>query len=166
MLLLAASLLLLAAMILYPIAIGMPSLPILVVLFLLLGGLIFWWWYGYEDWKNDLYQVTPDQIIDIYKKPFGQEERKAAPLDGIMSSEYKRTVFITVGGAKFDFEDVADPPTVQQDIVKRMDELKRNKRVAEGKAERERMADWLGYYHRTVQEIEREKQQSQPGKPE
>ena len=32
----------------------------------LLGGCAFaWMWYQYEDWKNDLYMVTPDRIVDM-----------------------------------------------------------------------------------------------------
>lgn len=164
-------LLVVAALIAYPFVIGpMPAWLIFILLTILMG-LALWWFYRYEDWKNDLYQVTPDQIIDIYKKPFGVEDRKAAPLDGILSTEYKRngliemlfnygTVYITVGGAHFDFEDVADPPTVQQDIVRRLQVSLVKKKQAETANERERMAEWLAYYHKTIQEIEEERKQA------
>ena len=131
------------------------------------------WAYEYVDWSNDLYQVTADQIIDINRKPFGDESRKSAPLENILSTEYKRqgifavlfnfgTVFITVGGAQFNFEDVADPPAVQQDIVRRQQARTQKKKDSEGAAERDRMIDWLATYHRTVEEIEREKNQAKP----
>ncbi len=164
-------LLVVAALIAYPFVIGpMPAWLIFILLTILMG-LALWWFYRYEDWKNDLYQVTPDQIIDIYRKPFGVEDRKAAPLDGILSTEYKRngliemlfnygTVYITVGGAHFDFEDVADPPTVQQDIVRRLQVSLVKKKQAETANERERMAEWLAYYHKTIQEIEEERKQA------
>lgn len=135
------------------------------------------WIYQYLDWSNDVYQVTADQIIDINRKPFGTEDRKAAPLENILSTEYKRrgilgmllnfgTVFIMVGGAQFNFENVADPPTVQQDIVRRQQVRQQKKREAESAGERERLAEWLAMYHRTVEEIQREKDQSRPEKPE
>jgi CRP-like cAMP-binding protein len=154
----------------------MPGWLVTMVLFivLVLCGFVV---YEYIDWANDIYQVTPEQIIDVYKKPFGTEDRKAAPLENILSSEYKRegilgmlfnfgTVFIMVGGAKFDFVDVADPPSVQQDIVRRQQARLLKKRETDSAAERERIADWLAMYHRTLEEMEREKNQSRPSNPE
>lgn len=171
---LAGAFLILASLITYPILIGPMPAWLIFILFSILMGLALWWLYAYEDWKNDLYQVTPDQIIDVYKKPFGMEDRKAAPLDGILSSEYKRngviemlfnfgTVYISVGGTNFDFEDVADPPIVQQDIVRRMEIRLKKKKESEVSGERERMAEWLAYYHKTIQEIEEERRQARDG---
>jgi hypothetical protein len=132
--------------------------------------------YEYMDWVNDIYQVTPDQIVDVTRKPFGTEDRKAAPLENILSTEYKRigllgvlmnygTVIVMVGGAQFRFEDVADPPSVQQDIVRRQLGRMAKKREVESAADRDRMADWLSVYNRTLEEIHREKNESGP-KPE
>ena len=129
--------------------------------------------YNYVDWENDIYQVTPDQIVDVNRKPFGTEDRKAAPLENILSTEYKRTgilgmllnfgvVMIMVGGAQFRFEDVADPPGVQQDIVRRQQGRLVKKREVEGAADRDRMAEWLAVYHRTIDEINRERNQPGP----
>jgi hypothetical protein len=167
-------LLTIAALIAYPFLLGPMPAWLIFILFTTLMGLALWWFYGYEDWKNDLYQVTPEQIIDVYKKPFGMEDRKAAPLDGILSTEYKRngiieillnfgTVYIMVGGAHFDFEDVADPPTVQQDIVRRLQVRLQKKKESEVAGERERMAEWLAYYYKTLKEIEEERRQTRGG---
>lgn len=167
-------LLTIAILIAYPFLLGPMPAWLIFILFTVLMGLALWWFYGYEDWKNDLYQVTLEQIIDVYKKPFGVEDRKAAPLDGILSTEYKRngiieilfnygTVYITVGGAHFDFEDVADPPTVQQDIVRRLQVRLQKKKESEVAGERERMAEWLAYYHKTLKEIEEERRQTRDG---
>lgn len=167
-------LLILAALIAYPFLVGPMPFWLIFILLTVIMGLALWWFYGYEDWKNDVYQVTPDQIIDIYKKPFGVEDRKAAPLDGILSTEYRRnnfievlfnygTVYISVGGSHFDFEDVADPPTVQQDIVRRLQIKLVKKKESEVAGERERMAEWLAYYHKTIQEIEEERRQAREG---
>lgn len=161
----------LTALIAVPFVFSPAPLWLMFILFTVLIGLALWWFYKYEDWKNDLYQVTPDQIIDIYRKPFGTEDRKAAPLDGILSTEYRRngileillnygTVYISVGGTNFDFEDVADPPAVQQDIVRRLQVRLAKKKEADTAAERERMAEWLAYYHKTIQEIEEERRQA------
>jgi len=156
---------------------GVPPLWFLAVLFLTLIIDIFMWIYEYLDWSNDIYQVTAEQIIDINRKPFGTEDRKAAPLENILSSEYKRrgipgmlfnfgTVYIMVGGAQFNFEDVADPPNVQQDVIHRQQARLQKKREADTAGERERLAEWLAMYHRTVEEIQREQNQPRPGNPE
>ncbi len=120
-----------------------------------------WWLYQYLDWSNDIYQVTPDQILDIDKKPLGRETRRVAPLDNILSIEYERVgilgilfnfgnVYITIGGSQMDFKGVFDPASVQDDIDRR-----RMKRVADKKEEelsnqRERMADWISEYHNST----------------
>lgn len=120
--------------------------------------------YNYLDWANDIFQVTSDQIIDIDRKPFGTEERRAAPLENILSTEFKRvgflgyvfnfgTVFITVGGTQLGFEDVWDPAAVQQDIDQRRMARMAAKKEGEVKAERERMAEWLATYHRAADEF-------------
>lgn len=125
---------------------------------------VFWWLYQYVDWSNDQFQVTQDQILDIDRKPFGREERKAASLDNILSTEYRRTsllqvlfnyghVYITVGGTQMVFENVANPSAVQQDIDRRRLARLERKRQAEAAAERERMAEWIAAYHRTAREL-------------
>lgn len=142
----------------------------------LIGALLIiagWWFYGYLDWRNDIYQVTPEQIIDVYKVPLGKEDRKAAPLENILSLNFERkgiieaifnfgTVNIQVGGANFDFVDVMDPPSVQQDIVRRKAARDQKKRENETAGERDRMAEWLVMYHRMIEEVNREKNQSGP----
>ncbi len=160
----------LAGLIAYPIVAGIPPAWLILSAFIVLAVVFGWWAYGLLDWKNDNYQVTADQIIDVYKKPFGTEDRKAAPLDGILSSSFRRegvienllnygTVYIEVGGAHFDFVDVADPPAVHEDIIRRMQVLMLKKHDNETAAERKRMAEWLAMYHSTLQEIEKEQKQ-------
>jgi len=121
------------------------------------------------DWTNDIFQVTPDQIIDIDRTPFGSEQRRSAALENILSTEYQRigllgnifnfgTVYITVGGAKLEFEDVFDPATVQSDIDRRRMARVAGKNAAMAAAERERMAEWLATYHLNSEEFRREEQ--------
>lgn len=139
----------------------------LIVIFI---GFLFglgWWVYEYIDWSNDIFQVTPDQILDIDRKPLGREERKAASLESILSTEYRRigplqmllnfgTVYISVPGVQMAFEDVFDPPAVQADIDRRRMLRQQQKKEAEIAAERERMAEWLVTYHRNVEQFRRE----------
>jgi hypothetical protein len=132
-----------------------------VLLLLVLG----WWLYDYVDWVNDVYKVTPDQIIDIYKKPLGKEQRKSAQLENIMSTSSERrgilglllnygTVRIKVGVEVFDFTDVFDPPQVEQDIIRRIASRKNKKAEADKIAEAELMGNWLANYHQISRELD------------
>lgn len=117
-----------------------------------------WMAYEYIDWRNDVYQITPEQIIDMEKKPLGKEEKRIAQLENILSIEYKRlgiiglilnygTVYINVGTSQFTFDEVYDPSHVQQDLFKRMAERQYRKRQRDINDERERVTDWIATYH-------------------
>jgi len=124
------------------------------------------------DWRNDIFQVTADQILDIDKKPFGTEERRAAPLDNILSTQSSRiglagyllnfgTVYITVGGAHLVFEDVMDPAGVQGDIDRRRATRIAQKKKSEADVQRDRMTDWLISYHENAEALRRQQHASE-----
>jgi CRP-like cAMP-binding protein len=132
-----------------------------------------WWIYQYVNWANDIYQVTPDQILDIERTPLGREDRTAAQLESILATEYERRgvlgillnygkVHITVGGSKMTFHDVFDPISVQQDIDRRRMARNAAKEETRIKAERERLADWfLAYNEITKPENEKNNESDQ-----
>ncbi|MEW6400480.1 MAG: cyclic nucleotide-binding domain-containing protein [Chloroflexota bacterium] len=131
------------------------------IIMLPMAGWLVW---EYADWKNDIFQVTPDEIFDIDKKPLGNEERRAAQLENILSTEYKRiglagyalnfgTVYISVGGTTMAFEDVMDPAGVQADIDRRRMARMDAKREESAKQDRERMATWIAAYHNNLDEF-------------
>jgi hypothetical protein len=131
----------------------------------LLLSTLAWWLYEYIDWVNDVYKITPDQVIDVYKKPLGKEQRKSAQLENIMSTSSERkgilglllnygVVKIKIGVEVFDFTDVFDPPQVEQDVIRRMLLRKNKKLEAERVAEAERMGTWLANYHQISNEID------------
>ncbi len=137
---------------------------IMVAIPLFMLPFIVWFVWEYVDWKNDIFMVTPDEIVDIDKKPFGTEERRAAQIENILNTDYKRegviayffnfgTVHISVGGAQLAFEDVLDPASVQADINRRR--MTRISRKSEDAAniERERVAAWLAAYHQNIDEF-------------
>jgi len=122
-----------------------------------------WWLYEFQDWKNDIYQVTPEQIVDVSKKPLGAEVRKAAPLGNILSLKYERpgllgmalnfgNVVAQVGGTDFRFEGVYDPVGVQNDIYRRMEARNARNAQVEAAKKRDEIADWLGVYHTVIAE--------------
>jgi uncharacterized membrane protein YdbT with pleckstrin-like domain len=110
--------------------------------------------YQYVDWRNDVFQLTPNQVIDLDRKPFGQESRRAAPLDNILSIEYERrgiipmifnfgTVYITVGNTQLTFNNVYHPSDVQQDIFARMGKHVQETQDRQTHQERDRIAQWF-----------------------
>jgi hypothetical protein len=120
--------------------------------------LFAWWAYQYVDWVNDLYQITPDQIIDINKKPLAREVRKVAPIVNILGTEVDRKgvlglllnygdVIANVGTTQFVFQGVYDPVGVQQDIVNAQGELLRRKDESERQRRRSEMVELLDIYH-------------------
>jgi CRP-like cAMP-binding protein len=152
-----------------------PPVDTLMLVFpVLLLPIAAWWIYQYVDWRNDIYMVTSDQILDIDKKPFGSQTRRSAPLENILSTEAERigvagyllnfgTVYITVGGANLDFEDVMDPTGVQADVDRRREARVAMKKEMEAASERERMSDWLIAYHENEDEL---RQSRPPDEPE
>jgi hypothetical protein len=119
---------------------------------------IAWAIYEYADWANDLYQVTTDQILALHRRPLGDEDRRAAALENILSLEYDRpsilarlmnfgTVVATVGQVSFTFDEVRDPVHVQEDIFRRMESRKRAREDQQKRARREELSEWIGVYH-------------------
>jgi hypothetical protein len=130
----------------------------LLVLYFIPLGIFLWWLYNYEDWRNDIYRVTRDRIIDRDKKPFGKESFRSAPIKNIQSVGHHipntiglilnvGDVRIKVGEETFTFDGVHDPALVHQDISRRMEELAVATEQSRRKEEHERMATWLEIYH-------------------
>jgi hypothetical protein len=125
-----------------------------------LGLAIFCWWlYTYLDWHNDIYLITSEQVVDLNRKPLGKEERRVAPIRNILSVEYRRegivglllnfgTVFIRVGDTTLTFDYVYNPSEVQRELFHRLAQRTVRERQQQADAERERMAEWIGVYHR------------------
>ena len=117
-----------------------------------------WWLYHYIDWRNDVYVVTRENIMDIERKPLAREVRKSAPLGNILSLENRRegiiglllnfgTVTINVGTEQFTFQGVYNPAQVQYEVFDRMFALRRRREDEQAARERERLVDWMVMYH-------------------
>ncbi|HHX09483.1 MAG TPA: cyclic nucleotide-binding domain-containing protein [Chloroflexi bacterium] len=120
--------------------------------------------YQYADWRNDIFQLTPNQVVDLDRKPFGRESRRAAPLENILSIEYERrgifpmlfnfgTVYITVGNTQLTFNEVYQPSIVQQDIFARMGKHAEEKEIRQTTQERERIAQWFKVFQEEYSNI-------------
>ena len=113
--------------------------------------------YRIVDWQNDVYIVTPENLIDTERKPLGSEVTKSAPIANILSLQNHKVgvlglsldfgaVRIRVGDSTLEFANVANPAQVQQDIFARMEALKARQERAQSDEERRRMTEWLRVY--------------------
>lgn len=155
-----------------------------VIDFLLLFGLVAlvcvglsgWAYYLYIDWKNDVYMVTPTQVVDIEKKPLGAEQRKAANLDAVMNVTFVRpgflamllnygTVTVQAGpGGEMKFFDVYDPLGVQQDIYRRKEAREAQKAQAAAKQRHEELGQYFSAFYEIMEE-ERKKRDGGQSSP-
>ncbi len=149
--------------------------PITTILlgFLLLLPPSLWWLYQYVDWRNDIYRITADQIIDSERKPLGDELTKSAPLESILSLDYERkgflgvlfnfgSVLINVGTeVRLSWDNIRDPARAQRDIYRAMYAFRRKKQLNESTQEWERVSDWLAAYHRQAEDLRRSRPPSE-----
>ena len=124
-------------------------------------GLLFWALYRYEDWRNDLYILTLDRIIDIDRAPFGlgRSSRREARFSAVQNVNLELTglwdnavnmgdVIVQTAGAEgtLTFERVHDPHRVQKDIQDRVDAFESRAREHQATERRREFAEWVGIY--------------------
>ncbi|MDD2521790.1 MAG: cyclic nucleotide-binding domain-containing protein [Anaerolineaceae bacterium] len=137
------------------------ALPLGLFLLLVFGAVMI---YQYVDWRNDVFQLTPNQVIDLDRKPFGRESRRAAPLENILSIEYERrgiipmlfnygTVYISVGNTQLTFNNVHQPSKVQQDIFSRIGTHTQEKEDRQTAQERDRIAQWFKVFQEESRDL-------------
>jgi hypothetical protein len=123
-----------------------------------------WWFYEYYDWRNDVYIITADQLVDVNRRPLGLEDKKAAPIKNIQTVEYERngiiamalnfgTVKIQIGNEELTFDDVYNPSAIQMEIFNRFHEFTEHTQ----KIEQKRMTEWFSTYDGIRNEDENEK---------
>ena len=116
------------------------------------------------DWRNDLYIITDDRVIDIEKVPLLYEHRREAGLDKIQDVRYLQEGFIatrldfgnvrleTAGGiGEFTFDSVPHPREVQIEIFNRIEQFRREAGRRAREARENGFLDLLGRYHQGVQ---------------
>lgn len=132
--------------------------------------LIGWSAYRFTDWKNDVYIISQEQLIDYDRRPFGMEEKQTALIKNIQSIRYKRngifgllfnfgTVFILIGDEEFTFNNVHRPANVQETLFAAKDRFQRKEEEAEKKSQRKKAVDWIDSYHQVVNDLREDDQQ-------
>ncbi len=121
---------------------------------------LFLIWYRYEDWRNDIYQLTDDRVIDLERLPLGlREERREASLaviqdigyeiPGIVANllDYGNVVIETAGReAAFTFSWVHRPRRVQEEVFARMDAFRERERRRQRERRAHELLDWFATY--------------------
>jgi len=134
---------------------------------------LFLLWYRYEDWRNDIYQLTDDRIIDLKRLPLGlREERREASLamiqdigyeiPGIMANllDYGNVVIETAGReAVFAFDWVHRPRSVQDEVFARMDAYRERERDQRRERRTHELLDWFATYTELAEEEEGKQQE-------
>lgn len=136
---------------------------------------LFLLWYRYEDWRNDIYQLTDDRIIDLKRLPLGlHEERREASLamiqdigyeiPGIFANllDYGNVVIETAGReAVFTFDWVHRPRRVQDEVFARMDAHRERERDQRRERRTHELLDWFATYTELAGEEEEEEGKQQ-----
>jgi CRP-like cAMP-binding protein len=134
-------------------------IPILIGYGTLMVFLLPWWIWKFDDWQNDIYQVTATRIIDIERLPFHlREERREASLDKIQNTSleipgiwgkllnYGSVTIETAGTEPFTFAYVKDPRGVQTEIARRVEAFQSLLRRQEAERRRAELLDWFSVY--------------------
>lgn len=148
-----------------------PSLYTTILTAIFLGSIfLFWLWYRYVDWHNDIYQITPDKIIDSERKPLGDEVTKSAPLGNIQNMDYERIgiigLLLNYGNVKINtgsdnimvFFKIHDPARAQMDIFSNLYQMRRKQQLSESSRQWEQVSDWMAAYHRQAEDLRKSKE--------
>jgi hypothetical protein len=123
---------------------------------------LIWSLWNWEDWRNDLYRLDHERVYHIESLPFGLREQSKETTMGRISDvmyvvpgpianllNYGDVIIKTPGEAtEFVFHGIPCPREVQQEIMERVDDLRR--KAAAG-TDREIEA-WLKAYHDVTRE--------------
>ena len=117
------------------------------------------------DWRNDLYILTDDRVVDIEKVPFRYEHRREASLDKIQDVSYLQEGFLAktldfgnvrletageIGAFTFDY--VPHPKEVQVEIFRRLEQFRARAWQEEKRRRQEEFLELLARYHQGVSE--------------
>lgn len=151
-----------------------PSIPTIILTALVLSVVFLAWaLYAFVDWRNDIYQILPDKLVDKNHKPFQAETVIQALLKDINSMEIERpnalgilmnfgTVVINSGtDQKLTFNNIPDPARALQDIYNYLYKLQRSQQVADMLKQAEQSAVTLAAY-----KVYQDSQRGQPPNPE
>lgn len=128
---------------------------------------LLWYLWTYDGWRNDIYIVTDERIIDVEGSPFHLrgESRIEGTFDVIQSVDYSSpnwlyrilrigdvTIDTAAQQAAFTFDLVPQPAMVQQEIFQRLTAYREQRAREERERQYAEFSKWFGTYHRSVVE--------------
>ncbi|HEX9118462.1 MAG TPA: cyclic nucleotide-binding domain-containing protein [Anaerolineae bacterium] len=142
-------------------ALGSSVIQVILVWLLLFAVAASWFWYHLEDWRNDLYIVTDERIIDVEKKPLAlSSTQRESGLDVIQTVDSKQNsvwarllnygdVVIRTAAADegFTFKMVPSPMLVQKTIFQKVDAYRRRQDTKRIDERRRDVMEGLQVYH-------------------
>jgi len=126
----------------------------------------FWLTMNTVDWRNDVYILTQDRIIDQVRFPILYDQRTDARLDQVQNVRYQQGALgrilnfgdVTVETAgrtqAVVFLQVPKPAGIQSTIFQRIDQLTERLAREESLRQREQLSVWFAAYHDLAGRIE------------
>ncbi|NPV07278.1 MAG: cyclic nucleotide-binding domain-containing protein [Anaerolineae bacterium] len=126
------------------------------------GLFLAWVWWQWENWRNDVYVLTPDRVIDIKRLPLrlhaSQREGNLLNIQnvtyvvpGLLAGllNYGHVTIETAGQVgNFTFESVFAPAEVQADVFRYLEASRERLQAGQQAAQSEALADILAAYER------------------
>lgn len=148
------------------VAFDLPRLAFIALWVLALAGFGFATWWHYEDWRNDIYQLTDENVLDIERAPFRLKERSVATtLDRIQNVSYTKPTFWnnffdygdviieTAGGeGRLVFKNVPNPAWATQEIFRRREAQRQRRQKEQTQRRVDDFLDWVLVYHQILQQ--------------
>jgi hypothetical protein len=133
--------------------------------FAILSAFVFLWFvWNAIDWRNDIYVITEERVIDIEKIPLIYEHRREASLEKIQDVRYLQDGFIakaldfgnvrleTAGEiGEFTFDFIPHPREVQIEIFDRLEGFRKKKLQEERERREAELLDLLTRYYKAAQ---------------
>jgi TM2 domain-containing membrane protein YozV len=125
---------------------------------------VVWWIYQVLDWRNDIYQLADDKLLDIERKPFiGQVISRPILLSKIRSLDFERigflgrllnsgSLYIGTVDDNLVFNNVHEPDRIQREIYARVYALRQKSSETEMHDRQDAVARIVvAYHHRTAE---------------
>jgi CRP-like cAMP-binding protein len=139
---------------------GLPGSSLLLAWLVLFVPTVFWLWFQVMDWRNDIYVVTDDVLIDIEAKPLALSyQRREGSLDRVQTAVTEQkgfwanvldygTVQILTAAADpgFTFYMVGHPKRVQAVIFQKLDAFRRSRETERARESQRQLIEGLEAY--------------------
>ncbi|MCS7325206.1 MAG: cyclic nucleotide-binding domain-containing protein [Anaerolineae bacterium] len=137
------------------------SWPFSALVVPILLALVVWWLWCYEDWRNDVFVITSDRILDVKRTPWGilGTRQRAAELRNVQNTTVTTRgiidVIFNVGDVSIRtagmenellFDRVWNPLGIQAEINRRVQQVLERAQRQQAEQRRQELAEWLGIY--------------------